>query len=318
MIRAFASYGKKVREIKPEEAKKFIKDRKHNVWLNFEKPTANENEFLKTLGFHPLSTEDTIKGYQRPKIEDYEDYGYIVIRTLETTEEGKSAQLSIFLGKTFIVTYASTLVPSLKRVMDDLKSRPHILTKGHDYLAYSVMDAVVDDFFPFLEKLDDEVDDIEDEIFKKTSPSPRLISRLFKLKRNVVEIRRVIWPVRDILNILSRRDYAYIDSRTAVYFRDVYDHLIRLTDMTDTLRELVTGAMEGYLSVVSNNLNFVVKQLTAITIILMVPTLLASIYGMNVINLPLAQEGTGFWELMAIMAALTLISLYYFKQKEWI
>ena len=145
-----------------------------------------------------------------------------------------------------------------------------------------------------------------------------MVSRLFKLKRKLVEVRRVLIPMRDILNVLSRRDYGYIDSRTAIYFRDVYDHLIRLADMTDTLRELVTTAMEGYLSVISNNLNFIMKRLTAITVILMVPTLLASIYGMNVINLPLAQEGTGFWELMAIMAALTLISLYYFKQKEWI
>jgi magnesium transporter len=164
--------------------------------------------------------------------------------------------------------------------------------------------------------MDDEVDRLEDEIFKKSDP--RILPKLFSLKRRVIEIRRVVWPMRDILNILARRDYPYIEEHTAMYFRDVYDHLIRITDMTDTLRELVTGAMEGYLSVVSNNLNFVVKQLTAITIIIMVPTLLASIYGMNVINLPLAKEGRGFWELIGIMIFFTAVSVYYFRKKEWI
>jgi len=316
MIRAFASFGKKVKEVTPKEAEKYVRDKKHNVWINFEQATAKENEFLKSLGFHPLSVEDTIKGRQRPKIEDYEDYGYIVIRTLETTETGATAQLSIFLGKTFVVTYASAMVPSLQRVMDELKAKPGVLLKGHDFLAYAVIDALVDEFFPILEKLDDELEELEDQIFVKSDP--KMVSQLFKLKRKLVEVRRVLIPMRDILNVLSRRDYGYIDARTAVYFRDVYDHLIRLADMTDTLRELVTTAMEGYLSVISNNLNFIMKRLTAITVILMVPTLLASIYGMNVMNLPLSQEGNGFWEVMGIMLLLTAISFYYFKQKEWL
>ncbi|MEM4255113.1 MAG: magnesium/cobalt transporter CorA [Candidatus Norongarragalinales archaeon] len=315
MIRAFASFGKKVKEIAPSEAKKYVRDATHNVWINFEKPTAKENDFLKELGFHPLSVEDTIKGRQRPKIEDYEDYGYIVIRTLETTEKGSTAQLSIFLGKTFIVTYASAMVPSLQQVMDEIKAKPNILLKGHDFLAYAVIDALVDEFFPILESMDDELEELEDRIFVKADA--RMVSRLFKLKRKLVEVRRVLIPMRDILNVLSRRDYAYIDARTAIYFRDVYDHLIRLADMTDTLRELVTTAMEGYLSVISNNLNFIMKRLTAITVVLMVPTLLASIYGMNVVNLPLAQEGQGFWEIIGIMVLLSAVSIYYFKQKEW-
>ncbi len=316
MIHAFASYGKKVKEIKPEEAKKFIRDKKHNVWINFEEPTEKENEFLKTLGFHPLSVEDTLKGQQRPKIEDYEDYGYIVNRTLETNEEGHNSQLYIFLGKTFIITYASSLVPSLQHVMDDLKAKPNLLVKGHDYLAYAIIDALVDEFFPIVEKIDDELEDLEDTIF--ISNDTKTISRLFELKRELVEIRRVVMPMRDILNILSRRDYDYIDPKTAIYFRDVYDHLLRVADMTDTLRELVTSAMEGYLSVISNNLNVIMKRLTAITVVIMVPTLLAGIYGMNVQNIPLAQQGSGFWEVMAMMAGFTVISLYYFKQKDWL
>lgn len=316
MIRAFASFGKKVKEIKFSEAKKYVHDKKHNVWINFENATPEENEYLASLGFHPLSVEDTVKGKQRPKIDDYEDYGYIVIRTLETDEKGHNAQLSIFLGKTFVVTYASALVPSLERVMSDLKRKPNLLTKGHDFLAYAIVDALVDDFFPILEKLDDEVDDLEDAIFEKNDP--KVIARLFRLKRRVVEIRRIVWPMRDILNVLSRRDYDYINEKTALYFRDVYDHLIRISDMTDTLREIVTNAMEGYLSVVSNNLNFIMKRLTAITVVIMLPTLIASVYGMNVINLPFAQEKSGFWEIMAVMTAVTLGSLYYFKKREWL
>ena len=315
MIRAFASFGNKVKEITPSEAKKYVRDKKHNVWINFEKPTAKENEFLKSLGFHPLSVEDTIKGRQRPKIEDYEDYGYIVIRTLETTEEGTNSQLSIFLGKTFIVTYAASMVPSLQKVMDDLKAKPTLLLKGHDFLAYAIIDALVDEFFPIIEKLDDELEDLEDTIF--VGSETKTVTRLFVIKRKLLEIRRVVMPMRDILNILSRRDYAYINPKTAIYFRDVYDHLIRTADMTDTLRELVTTAMEGYLSVISNNLNVIMKRLTAITVVLMVPTLLAGIYGMNVQNIPLAQQGAGFWEVIGIMVLLSIISLYYFKQKEW-
>ena len=316
MIRAFASFGNKVREIKPKEAAKYVRDPKHNVWIDFEKPTREENEFLKSLGFHPLSIEDTLKGNQRPKIEDYEEYGYIVIRTLDELQSGANVQLSIFLGKTFIITYSTVSVPSIRHVMGELKARPNILLRGHDFLAYSILDAVVDDFFPVLEKMDDEIDSLEDEVF--TKPTPAIIRRLFRLKRKLMEIRRVVWPMRDVLTILSRRDYSYIHERSSIYFRDVYDHLIRITDLVDIQRDILSNAMEGYLSMVSNNLNFVVKRLTAITVILMVPTLLASIYGMNVVNLPLAQEGRGFIELMAIMLVFTILSAYYFKKKEWI
>lgn len=315
MIRAFASFGKLVKEIKPEEAKKYVRDPKHNVWIHFEAPSEKEKEFLKILGFHPLSVEDTLKEHQRPKIEDYDNYGYVVIRTLETTEEGHPAQLSIFLGKTFIVSYASTLVPSIRHVIEDLKAKPEILLKGHDFLAYVIIDALVDDFFPILEGLDDELEEMEDSIFVKSDP--KIISKLFVQKRKLVEIRRVVMPMRDILNVLSRRDYKYIDAKTAVYFRDVYDHLIRLTDMTDTMRDLVTNAMEGYLSVISNNLNVIMKQLTAITVIIMLPTLLASIYGMNVANLPFAQTGAGFYEIIAVMILISIFSVYYFRKKEW-
>ncbi len=316
MIRAFASFGSKVKAVSASEAKTYVRDPKHKVWIHFEHPTLKEQEYLKTLGFHPLSVEDTLKEHQRPKIEDYDDYGYIVIRTLETTEKGAPAQLSIFLGKTFVVTYASTLVPSIQRVTDELKAKPNLLLKGHDHLAYAIIDALVDDFFPILEELDDELEEIEDKIFVKSDA--KLISRLFALKRKLVEIRRVIMPMRDILNSLSRRDYKYIDQKTSIYFRDVYDHLLRLTDMTDTMRDLVTNAMEGYLSVISNNLNVIMKQLTAITVIVMLPTLLASIYGMNFQNMPELAWKYGYETSLLLMGSAVFATYLFFKRKGWV
>ncbi|NUN11446.1 magnesium transporter CorA family protein, partial [Candidatus Micrarchaeota archaeon] len=204
----------------------------------------------------------------------------------------------------------------LQKVMDNVKNKPHLLTKGHDFLAYQVFDAIVDDFFPIIEKLDDEIDEVEEKLFK-TTPSQKTIQRLFQLKRQVVDVRRIIWPMRDVLNVLARRDYDYINPKTSIYFRDVYDHLLRLADMTETLRELVTNAMEGYLSITSNNLNYIMKRLTALTLILMLPTLVASAYGMNVI-LPLATEEFAFWEIITIMLIVTLPTLYYFKKNNWL
>ncbi|MFA4946410.1 MAG: magnesium/cobalt transporter CorA [Candidatus Micrarchaeia archaeon] len=317
MIRSFLCRGGKVHEVKPEEAALFVREKKNNVWISFEDATKAEEEVFKSLGFHPLSVEDALQGRQRPKIDGYDEYAFIALRTLEKNKEGRKGQLSIFLGDTFIVTYAANKVPSIERVIRHLKENPETLLKGHDFLAYHIIDAVVDGYFPIMDEIENAIEGIEGDVFTKP-PSPEMLNKLFKVRRRLVEIRRIVWPMRDILNVLSRRDYPFVTSESAVYYRDVYDHLLRLADITENLRELSSNAMEGYLSTVNNSLNLVVKRLTAITVILMVPTLIASAYGMNVVNLPLAQRETGFVELLGVMGVLTFGSYWYFKKRGWV
>ncbi|MFH0922743.1 MAG: magnesium transporter CorA family protein, partial [Candidatus Micrarchaeota archaeon] len=193
---------------------------------------------------------------------------------------------------------------------------PNILARGADFAVYSILDAIVDAFFPILREMDDEIDDIEEQIFK--NPDAKLLSRLFQLKRRIMLLRRIVWPLRDILNVLARRDFEFVSEKNASYFRDVYDHLIRLTETTDSARDMITSSMEGYLSMVSNNLNVIMKKLAAFAAILLAPSLIAGVYGMNFEHIPNSQAQHGFYEVIAIMAATVMLLYWYFKRKEWL
>ncbi|MBI3587851.1 magnesium/cobalt transporter CorA [Candidatus Micrarchaeota archaeon] len=319
MIRAFSHGGGKVREFNAlAPAVGEVKAGRHAVWLEVDNPSKGELESVaQALGLHHLTVEDVLDGNQRPKFEDYGSYAFIIARGISGEKADSTAQLAIYLGKNFVVTVNSEEVKGLSEAVRRVHDNPLLLSHGADFVAYLVLDAIVDGYFPVLEQLDDEVEKFEDGLF--SSPQGiRSLESLFAVKRKLLYLRKAAWPMRDLLNALARRDFKYVSERNSLYFRDVYDHLLRVSESTDSLRDLVTSAMEGYLSVVSNNLNAIMKKLTSITAILLLPALIAGIYGMNFPDIPLIHGPNGFYYAMAIMAALTAGAFLYAKSRDWL
>lgn len=319
MIRAFVYLGKnKVREVSDVDVMAHeLKARKHTIWIDFEYPTEKELQMLVSkFGFHPLTLEDVMHENQRPKIDDYDEYAFIIVRGIGEKGIEDPPQLNIYLNRTFIVTVNKVPIRGLEETIQKTRKNPLILKRGPDFVVYSVLDAIVDEFFPEVQTFDDRIDDLEEKIFVR--PDVKALAKLFEIKRSLIAVRRIAWPMRDILNILARRDFRFIKPENAIYFRDVYDHLVRITEMSDTLRDMVTSSMEGYLSVVSNNLNVVMKKLTALTALIMIPALVAGIYGMNFDNMPELKWDFGYYFALVLMFSLAVIAYTYLKWREWV
>lgn len=319
MIRAYV-YTKasgKLREEKDiDSIAREMKSPKSMVWADFTEPTVAELALLEEkFGLHHLAVEDIVHGQQRSKVEAYDNYVFIVAHGWGPEDKGEQA--NVFLGKTFLVTVNMKGMPGVTQAFDKIKRNPDMIKRGHDYLAYVVLDALTDSYMPEIDELEEKLDAAEDKIFNEQLDK-KLLEDLFMLKREIIAIRRLVLPMRDILNILSRRDFAFVTAQNAVYYRDVYDHLVRVAELTDTQRDLLSSAMEGYLSVVSNNLNVAMKKLAAITVILMLPTLVTSFYGMNVVNLPLANYELSPELITAIIVLIGVGSYAAFHKMDWI
>lgn len=304
-----------------KRAKELVK--RKEVWVDCENPSRKEMEEIgKAFRIHPLSIEDSLSEHQRAKLEEFPDYSYVVIHALGLTEKLTATQLNFFLGENFVVTIHRQPLDAVTETTAFVKSKPDVLGRGADFLAHALFDALVDDIFPILDHLEDRITRVEDEIFKEggvtVTQSKKVLSDLFRLKKDLLQVRKAVWPQRETMHALITRRFPYIHDEAIPYYRDVYDHLIRITDLLETYRELVTSAMEGYLSVVSNNLNVIMKRLTAITVIIMVPTLIAGIYGMNFEHVPELRATYGFYEALGIMLAAAAGLFAYLHWKKWI
>lgn len=296
------------------------------VWLDILNPTKEEAQFLEhELKFHHLAVEDVLNERQMAKVEHYDDYHFLVIHALGISDEAKHkhgvevSQLNIFLSKNLIVTVHLKPMAAIEAAKKRLKEAPELLNRGADYVAYMALDQVVDDIFPLLGKLEQQIEALEDDIFKKQIISGKqVLNQLFAVRKKLLHVRKVVWPQRETLGVLASRNMQYIRAENVAYFRDVYDHVIRINTIIDNYRELITGAMEGHLLVVSNNLGIVMKKLTAISAIIMVPTLIASIYGTNFINVPEYKIEYGYYAALLAMLLSTVLLAVYFKQKEWV
>ncbi|MFH1285903.1 MAG: magnesium/cobalt transporter CorA [Candidatus Micrarchaeota archaeon] len=318
IIRSFVYEDGKLKEERDiAEMARQLLNAKSIIWVDLSEPTQEEIKLLETtFNFHPLTIEDILHENQRPKIETYDDYAFIAIRTLSPETPDLTYQLNFYLGKTFIVSVNQHPIKAVKTIIEKCSQNPLYLKRGPDFLLYSILDAVVDDVFPKLIELDDNIEEIESKIFE--SPSQEQLNMLFGLKRKALLVRKVMWPMRDIFNVLARLDTDFIRKSNHPYFRDVYDHTIRITEMLDMDRELITNSMEAYLSIVSNNLNIIMKKLASIAAIVMVPTLIAGVYGMNFKVMPEVEWAYGYYFALALMGGSVLLLFIYFKRRGWL
>ncbi len=295
-----------------------LRDPRSTLWVDAEAESA---EVLEALGaqfeLHPVTREDFVHKDQRPKIEEFDRYIFLVIHALRAIrgDELETDELHVALKQNGILSVHDGPLDAVKRVFDRSASDPRALQNGTSFLLYLLSDAVVDGYFPVLDALGDEIDALEDAVVR--APSQARMRRIFEVKRIVVQLRKIVSPQREVYNALSRRDYPFIDARTAVYFRDVHDHLVLAFEVIDSYRDLVANSLDAYLASISNRLGQVMKQLTVIATIFMPLSFLTGFFGMNFAGIPYDRP----WLLgivVAIMMFLPVAMLLLFARRGWL
>ncbi len=295
------------------------------VWINVDGLSAIDKieQIAHIFQLHPLAIEDVVNCQQRPKVEIYGKSQFIVSRIISLNAHLEIEQLSIFLGDKYVVSFQEIPGDCLNPLRDRLrKGYGQIRSQGSDQLAYGILDAVVDGYFPVLEKYGEMLEDLEEEIL--TNPSRHTIALMHDLKRNLLLIRRAVWPMRETVNELIRDESPLISKDTRVYLRDTYDHVIRVMDFIETYRELCSDLMDVYLSSVSNRTNEVMKVLTIIATIFIPPTFIAGVYGMNFNparspwNMPELEWYFGYPLSLLLMASVTAGMLIYLFKSGWV
>jgi magnesium transporter len=270
-------------------------------------------------GFHPLVLEDILSD-QRPKVEDYDDYIFVVLKTLyyqETESELEADQISIIMGPNYVVSFTGKEGDIVRPVRDRLRTgKGRIRRMGADYLAYSMIDAIVDHYFTVAEKLGEMFEDVEDAVV--TKPDPETLPAIYNIKRNMLFLRKSVWPLREAISHLQRTESQLISETTKIYLRDVYDHTIQIIENIETLRDMSASLLDTYISSLSNRLNDVIKLLTIISTIFIPLTFISGVYGMNFEHMPMLQSAWGYPVTVAFMAVVAGVMLSYFKRKKWI
>ena len=292
------------------------------TWLDID--GVHQAELLEAVGvhvgLHPLVVEDIHNTYQRPKVEDYENYLYIVLKMISWNEEMKEVQaeqVSLILGKNYVISLKEDPGDIFDPVRLRLREgKGRIRKLGVDYLAYSLLDQVVDNYFLVLENLGEQIEDLEDELI--SNPDASTLQTIHHLKRELIFLRKSVWPLREAISSLERGESPLFQPETLVYLRDVYDHTIQVIDTIETFRDMVSGMLDIYLSSVSNRMNEVMKVLTIIATIFIPLTFIAGVYGMNFVNMPELQWPWGYFVVWGIMVAIAVGMIIYFRRKGWL
>ena len=296
-------------------------DSTHITWINVN-GLSNTDDII-TLGnhfeLHPLIQEDIVSTNQRPKIDEYEDYLFIVFKMLhyDDNEQLTNEHVSMVMGKDYLVTFQE----SEGDVFDDLRERlehgkGRIRGAGSDYLMFAILDAVVDNYFTVVEFLSNKVEMLEDKLFDDKE-DPNITQEIQELKKEILKIRKAVLPLREVINRLEKIEIPLIEERTNKYIRDLYDHIIQVNESVEIYRDMIWGLMDMYMTTISNKMNEVMKVLTIMASIFIPLTFLAGIYGMNFDNMPELHFKYGYYYLLGIMVFVFLSMIWYFKRKKW-
>lgn len=295
------------------------KDRIGVTWINVDglhQPDVLE-KVGKVFGLHPLMLEDIANTEQRPKLEDYGDYLYVVIRMLDRPDDSLlSEQLSLVIGKNVLITFQerhATAFDPIRGRLRNGKGRARAL--GADFLAYQLIDAVIDNYFIVLEHLNDEVEALEEQVI--TNPSPEGLHKLHRLKKDMSFLRRSTWPLREVIAAMQRGDSPLIGESMRIYLRDIYDHVVAVADAIDSMRDLLNGMLEIHMSNMNIRLNEVMKVLTIVTTLFIPATFIAGVYGMNFKHMPELDWPWAYPAVLVSMVVLAGAMYVYFKHKKW-
>ncbi len=299
-----------------------FKEKSTATWINVEgiHNTSLVEEIGNHFEIHPLVLEDILNPQQRPKIEDFDDYLYIVMKMLDydqKEERVKSEQLSLVLGPNFVISFQEEYDDVFDTIRERIRnSKGRIRKSGSDYLVYALIDSVVDNYFKILEKMGERVESLEEELIE--DPSQNTMETIQDLKQELIYLRKSVWPLREVINQVVKVETPLVEESTEVYLRDVYDHTIQVVDTIEAYRDTVSGMLDIYLSSVSNRMNEVMKVLTIIATIFIPLTFIAGIYGMNFPNMPELTWPYGYPAVLIIMIFISILMVFYFKRKDWI
>jgi magnesium transporter len=313
--------GRRVADVRIEDISEVLKEPDRFLWIGLHEPAEDLlRKVQQEFGLHDLAVEDALRAHQRPKLEIYGDSLFIVLRTAQLNREARRidfGETHFFVGPRYIVSVRHGASLSYAEVRARCEATPHLLDKGPGFVLHALMDFIVDQYFPIVDTLEDDLQALEKEIFVEAF-SRETTTRIYHLQRDLVEVKRAVSPLVDICNRLIRFDIQLIPEDTRPYFRDVYDHVIRINEMVDTLRELLTTALEANLSLVAVAHNEVMKKLTGWAAIIAVPTMVAGIYGMNFKFMPELDWRFGYPLVMAVTFGICGLLYVRFKRAGWL
>ncbi len=317
MVRAGTHDGGSFSELTVEQFIQSMQAGK-TAWAHVDATVPSEVDALlrDTFSFHPLDVEDALSPNERPGLQSRDAYLFLSVPML-CEEEGEKVyhELAFFLGSTWLVTTCTVETPLIEEWWKRFRANGHRVASCPTELTYGLIDAVVDDYFPAVDAFEAKVEQLEDLLFEGGHVS---MSEAIRLKKGLLEMRRRISPVRDVVNAVLRKDSPFVDARFYPYFQDIYDHTLRLNESIDLLRDVLTSVMDAHLSVVSNNLNTVMKKMTVISTLLMTMALVAGVYGMNFRYMPELQWADGYPFALVLMAGLSGVELLVFRWLKWL
>ena len=304
-----------------EEA--FTYENKETItWINVNGLNhVNEIEKLgKDFELHPLIIEDIANTKQRPKLEEHEEYIFVVLKMLYFDQEQnlKFENISFIQGSNYVLSFQEADGDVFDSVRERLRnSKGRVRSQGADYLLYALMDAIVDNYFNLMEVMGEKIEELEENLFEEKSNND-LIQEIHNLKREILRIRRAVYPLREVVNRMDKVEASLVTEKTQLYLRDLYDHVIQVSESIDIQRELIWSLMDMYMTTISNRMNEVMKVLTIMATIFIPLTFIAGVYGMNFENIPELKFQYGYFVLWGVMVVVFLGMLYYFKRREWL
>lgn len=290
------------------------------LWLDLVDPDEQDYQTLsEKFHFHPLAIEDSTRAHQRPKVESYNDHYFVVFYSIEIAEQTgrlRGKPLYMFIGSNYLVTIHHVAIPQIQETLRRWRDPNSPLGQDLGALVYALLDAMVDDYFPAIDQIADRIEELEAKIFEEYDEAA--LQDIFTLKKDLLAVRRFVAPERDVLNIMLRREIPVFDEHDVAYLQDVYDHIVRITDSLDIYRDLLSSALDTFLSVQSNRLNQVVKVLTITSIVLMSVTLVAGIYGMNFTHMPELDWRFGYVWALGLMVLIAGSLILWFRRIKWL
>ena len=312
--------GRRVTDVEIEDISEVLKQPDRFIWIGLHEPKeALLRQVQQEFGLHDLAIEDALSAHQRPKLERYGDSLFVVLRTASMNHEPGDMEFGethLFVGSNYVISVRHGSSLSYAAVRSRCETTPQLLSKGSGFVLYALMDFIVDQYFPIVDVLEDELEALEADIFGEAL-SRDTTQRIYQLKRRLLDVKRAVSPLVDVCNRLMRFDLALIPEDTRAYFRDVYDHLIRINEMVDTQRELLSTAREANLALVAVRQNEVMKKLAGWGAIIAVPTMIAGVYGMNFEFMPELRWAFGYPLALAMMLGACGMLYAYFKRAGW-
>ncbi len=308
--------------LEPHRLLEAIRDGRE-LWVDIDSNDRAQHALLeKVFGFHPLAVEDTLSPRTRVKLEEYGSYLFLVISTARFDQatadpyDIRTTNLYCFLGPHYLVTVHAAPVRATEELQRRLDASPDLLARGADMIAHGLIDYAVDEFLPMVDEVDDLVDRLEERLFERYDE--KAIRDIFALKRLVVQLRRHLGPLREVLNVLTNRPHGGIAATSQLYFRDVYDHTIRVVEALESVRDLLATVLDTYLTQASNRMNRVMKQLTVVATIALPLVVIGGAFGMNFDRIPMAHQPLGFFWAIGLMALFAIVLYVFLKTRKWV